>query len=226
MLSLWPSIKKGLSKQTLLIVWLLVIIILPSGCDIQKAVRRFQSPSVQVLKSVNIQKLTVYKLSFEVITRVRETEEGDISLQFLSGGLLGKESTTEILYRGCLEMRYGIDIPELTDQYYQLDADPIKITLPPPRVIGSPQFVTTADCATGVIDTRTDTWFSDPSTRHIVKYTRIKLQENLPEWLRRYGFDEKVRERTEQIIKGLFESLFPDREFSLSFDDAESESPA
>ena len=142
MSSLWPSIEKQLSTQTLLIVGLLVIIILSSGCDVQKVVDRFQNPSVQVLKSVNIQELTVYKLSFEVITRVRETEEGNINVQFLSGGLLGKESTIEILYRGCLEMRYGIDIPELTDQYYQLDADTIKVTLPPPRVIGSPQFVT------------------------------------------------------------------------------------
>ena len=226
MSSLWPSIKKQLSTQTLLIVGLLVVIVLSGGRYVQKVVRGFQSPGVQILKSVNIQELTVYKLSFEVITRVGETEEGNISVQFLSGGLLGKESTTEILYRGCLEMRYGIDIPELTDQYYQLDADTIKITLPPPRVIGSPQFVTTADCATDVIDTRTDTWFSSPSTIDIVKYTRIELQENLPEWVRQYGFDEKVRERTEQIIKGLFESLFPDLGISISFDDAESESPA
>ena len=232
MSSLWPSIKKQLSTQTLLIVGLLVlvgllvVIVLSDGRYVQKVVRGFQSPSVQVLKSFNIRKLTVYKLSFEVITRVSETEEGNISVHFLSGGLLGKKSSTEILYRGCLEMRYGIDIPKLTDQYYQLDADTIKLTLPPPRVIGSPQLVTTDDCATNMIDTRTDRWFPSPNTTDIVKYTRIKLQENLPEWVRQHGFDEKGRERTEQIVRGLFESLFPDLGISISFDDAESESPA
>ena len=130
-------------KQALLMSALLVVIVLLGARYVQKAVRGLQSPDVQVLKSVNIQKLTVYKLSFEVITRVSETEEGDVSVQFLSGGLLGKDRKTAILYRACLEMRYGIDLPKLTDQYYQLDADTIKITLPPPRVIGLPQLVTT-----------------------------------------------------------------------------------
>ena len=201
-------------KQALLISGLLVVIVLLGARYAQKAVRGFQSPDVQVLKSVNIQKLTVYNLFFEVITRVSETEEGDISVWLLSGGLLGKDSKTEILYRGCLKMRYGIDLPELTDQYYQLDADAIKIILPPPGVIGLPQLVTTDVCATDVIDTRPDRI----DTRDIVGRTRSQLQEKLPEWVRQNGFDEKARERTEQILKGLLDGLFPDRRISISFD--------
>ena len=151
-----------------------------------------------------------------------ETEAGDISVQFLSGGLLGKDRKTEILYRACLEIRYGIDLPELTDQYYQLDTDIIQITLPPPRVIGLPQLVTTDDCATDSIDTRTDS--SSSNTTDIIKRARIQLQEELPEWIRQYGFDEKARERAEQVLKGLFEGPFPNRGIAISYDDTESRS--
>jgi len=213
-------------KKSFLTVALLIVIILLGARYIQKVVRGFQSPDVrgsdiQILKSVNIQQLTVYSLLFEVITRVSETEEGAISVQLLSGELLGKDTITEILYRGCLKLRYGIDIPELTDQHYQLNADTIKITLPPPHVIGLPQLVTTDDCATDVIDTRSSNWVFSPETRNIVKYTRIELQEKLPEWVRQYGFNEKAQDRTEQVLKDLFESHFPNRGISISFDDSE-----
>ncbi len=60
----------------------------------QKAAGIFQSPDIQVLEPIN-------------------------SVQLLPGGLLGKDKSTEILYRGCLDMRYGVDLPELTDKHYQ-----------------------------------------------------------------------------------------------------------
>ena len=223
---LWRDFNNWEHRKAVLVMLAVipVVIVLFGARYLRKVVRRFQSPDVQVLKSIDIQKLTAYNLSLEVITRVSETEDGNVSVQLLSGGLLGKDKNTEILYRGCLEMRYGIDIPELTSQHYQLDADTINITLPSPRVIGSPQFVATDDCVTDVIGTRPDTWFSSPDTIDIVKYARIQLQEKLPEWVRQNGFDEKVRDRTEQIIKGLFESLFPDHGIAISFDDSESES--
>ena len=213
-------------KQALLIIALLVVIVLLGARYLPKVARGPKSPDarVSVLKSINIRELTVYKLSFKVITRASETEEGNISVQFLSGGLLGRGKSTEILYQGCLEMRYGIDIPELTNQHYQLYADTIKLTLPPPRAIGLPQLVTTDDCVTGLIDTRSNNWVFPPNTIDVVKHTRIELQEKLPEWVRQYGLDGKIQERVKQVIKTLFESFFPGRGISISFDDSESES--
>ncbi len=79
-------------KQALLMSALLVVIVLLGARYVQKAVRGLQSPDVQVLKSVNIQKLTVYKLSFEVITRVSETEEGDVSVPVPIGRIARERS--------------------------------------------------------------------------------------------------------------------------------------
>ncbi len=214
--------KRG-SWLSICTLFVIIVIVLWGLRELQKAVGSFQSPAVQVLESINIQKLTVYKTSVEVITRATEGEDGNISVQLLTGGLLGRDKRTEILYRGCLDMRYGLDLPELTDKHYQVDADLIKLTLPPPRVIGSPQFVAREDCITDVIRTRSSNWFFSPDTTDIVKYTRIALQEKLPEWMRRYNFDEKVQERTEQVIKDLLESFFPGHKIAITFDASEQE---
>ena len=220
------------SKATLGILAVISVVIVLSGGSLlfRKAMHSFQSPELHILKSLDIRSLTVYRLTLDVLTLTKQTKDGNIIVKIASAGLLGEDETVEVLYRACLEIDYGIDIPELTNEYYIFGPDTIKITLPMPRIIGSPQFIEKDFCSTEVVGERSNypwySWrsYSDPEMGAIIKKTRLQMKEKIPEWVNQFNLNEKAQYRTEQVIRGLFESISSGKKIFISFDDFVQES--
>lgn len=182
----------------------------------------------QSILRMPVAELAVYDFTFEIISRATRTEAGNTAVMVLSAGLMGKGTSTAILYRGCVSVRYGVDLASLASSpwRYSIHPDSIDIRLPEPGPIGKPRVLSSGPCASEVLDVyarksflKPETWFDDPVTLDLQKLLREEYQALAPGWASRFGLDALSRERTREVMSVFLAPVARGRKINISFDE-------
>ncbi|MBU0568076.1 DUF4230 domain-containing protein [bacterium] len=173
----------------------------------------------KILAQTPIAELAVYDFIFSIITKASENESGNISLLIVSGELLGKDIKTEILYRGCVRMKYGVNLAYLGPDKFKIDDNTIRITLPKPCIIGFAEILNEGSCTSEVLAAKSNKWLSRPNTVDLEQRVRRQYQETAPSWVKRFGLEQLVRDRTKEVLKLFLSESIKDKEIIIEFDD-------
>ena len=188
----------------------------------------------ETITRMPVAELAVYDFTFEIISRATRNESGNTAALVLTAGMIGKGTSTAILYRGCVNVRYGVDLATLATSpwRYAITRDAVDIVLPDPGPIGKPRVLSSGPCTSEVLDVyskksflKPDTWFNDPVTLDLQKLLREEYQELAPGWAGRFGLDSLTRERTREVMSVFLAPVARGRKVSISFDSEAQRAP-
>lgn len=180
-----------------------------------------------VITRMPVAELAVYDFTFEIISRATRNEAGNAAALVLSAGLIGEGTSTAILYRGCVSVRYGVDLASLASSpwRYSITRDSIEILLPPPGPVGKPRVLSDGPCASEVLDVyakksflKPETWFNDPVTLDLQKLLREQYQLLAAGWASRFGLDALSRARTREVMGVFLSPVARGRRVNVSFE--------
>ena len=95
-----------------------------------------QEQTRELLKVVPVYDLILQEATLDIITQAKFDELGSPLLYFASAGTFGQTESKLVLFRGCVQIRYGVD---MTNSQLEVTSDgngSILVKLPEPRIIG------------------------------------------------------------------------------------------
>ena len=120
----------------------------------QENVPSTQEQTRDLLKVVPVYDLILQEATFDIITQAKFDEQGSPMLYFASAGTFGQTQSKLVLFRGCVQIRYGVN---MADSKLEVTLDgngSILVKLPEPRIIGNPIVLTEPPCQSHIMDVR------------------------------------------------------------------------
>lgn len=183
----------------------------------------------EYVAEMNIAEFSVYEFIFDLITSASVDKNGNIALHIFTGGLAGKGSTDEILYQGCIKIRYGVDLNNLTVNDFEITKDAIKIKLPNPSLVGDPEILKGGGCKSIILDTKSSSFFG---MGKVDTLTQLKLQKSInamyqkdsKHFIRNFNLEKLVKERTINVLRAFLTPLANKRAISITFHNSQKTS--
>ena len=87
---------------------------------------------------VAVHELILQEAVLDIITKAEIDEGGNPVLYFVSAGTMGNSKNKQVLFRGCIQIRYGVDMSGTMLEVTSDGNGTILLTLPEPHIIGNP----------------------------------------------------------------------------------------
>ena len=170
----------------------------------------------QILRRFPVHDLILQEVTFDIITKVRLDEAGNPVLYFSSAGTFGKGAVKLILFRGCVRVRYGLNLTNLQPDTSDVDRGVITIILPQPQIIGQPIILTEPNCESRILDVQGEGWWSGYIQRAEIQ-TRIHQEyaKNAVRLCNGLDLGRKTKERAEQVLRSFLGELLKEQQLTL-----------
>lgn len=159
---------------------------------------------LQLISAVSAQDLILQQVTFDIITKATLDEAGNPVLYFASAGMFGKGASKIILFKGCLQIRYGIRLDGLIEKSCSINNGVLTLDLPAPQIIGDPVILTDSSCESRILDIQGEGWWAG-----YVQKAKVQTQihqayiKNAPSLCESLGIEQKTKERAEHVIEAL-----------------------
>jgi hypothetical protein len=175
-----------------------------------------ETTPAQILSRFPVHDLILQEVNFDIITKAQLDDAGNPILYFVSAGAFGRGSTKLILFRGCVRVRYGLNLTNLQPDVSDVDRGVITIHLPQPQIIGQPIILTEPNCESRILDVQGEGWWAGYVQRAEVQ-TRIHQEyaKNAPRLCDGLDLERKTKERAEQVLRAFLGGLVTEQGWTL-----------
>lgn len=187
---------------------------------------------LRTLTQLPVHDLVLQEATFDIITKARLDDGGSPVLYFMSAGAFGTGDAKLVLFRGCVRVRYGLNMVHVTPEECDVTDGILTIRLPAPQVIGNPVILTDDTCESRILDVQGEGWWAGYVQRAEVQ-TRIHQEyaKNAAHLCDGLGMEQKTKERAEQVLRAFLLPVLKARgltlvvQWSLVDDEAEETKP-
>lgn len=209
-------------RRVLMALFMLVLVVFIWRSPLVEAVKQCLARSeknrevLRMLNSLPVRELILQEATFDVITMAEISEEGNPILYFVSAGMLGKNDDKQVLFRGCVRIRFGIDLDIVNSETCSIRDGMLVLQLPLPRMIGNPVILTEPPFESRILDVKGEGWWAgyveraEVQTQIHQEYAKhaAKLCEGL-------DLENKTMNRAEQVFQAFLEPLLKDKGLDL-----------
>lgn len=184
----------------------------------QENVPSTQEQTRDLLKVVPVYDLILQEATFDIITQAKFDEQGSPMLYFASAGTFGQTQSKLVLFRGCVQIRYGVN---MADSKLEVTLDgngSILVKLPEPRIIGNPIVLTEPPCQSHIMDVRGEGWWAGRIARaEVTNQIAQAYVQNFPLLCASLGLEQKTKERAEQVLRAFLKPLLQDKQLVIQW---------
>ncbi|OQB74710.1 MAG: hypothetical protein BWX92_02937 [Deltaproteobacteria bacterium ADurb.Bin135] len=177
-----------------------------------------QEQTRDLLKVVPVYDLILQEATLDIITQAKFDEQGNPLLYFASAGTFGQTQSKLVLFRGCVQIRYGVD---MTDTRLEVTSDgngSILVKLPEPRIIGNPIILTEPPCQSRILDVQGEGWWAGRIARaEVTNQIGHAYVTNAPKICAGLGLEQKTKERAEQVLRAFLKPLLQDKQLVIQW---------
>ena len=210
--------KKTVFKISLLLV-LLLALFMARGSVIRRftqGVENHRMEPIELLSSFPVQELILQEATFDVITKAQLDEGGHPVLYFASAGAFGQSTSKLVLFRGCVRVRYGVNLKAVSAQSISEQNGTLTLHLPEPQVIGNPVILTEPPYQSRILDVQGEGWWAGYVRRADIQ-TRIHQQyaKNAAKLCDGLGMEQKTKERAEQVLRAFLQPVLKEKGLTI-----------
>ena len=168
---------------------------------------------------VPVYDLILQEATLDIITQAKFDEQGSPLLYFASAGTFGQTQSKLVLFRGCVQIRYGID---MADSKLEVTSDgngSILVKLPEPRIIGNPIILTEPPCQSHIMAVQGEGWWSGKIPRaEVTNQIAQAYVQNAPKLCAGLGLEQKTKERAEQVLRAFLKPVLQDKQLLIQWE--------
>ncbi len=178
-----------------------------------------QEQTRELLKVVPVYDLILQEATLDIITQAKFDEQGNPLLYFASAGTFGQTQSKSVLFRGCVQIRYGVD---MTDTKLEVTSDgngSILVKLPKPRIIGNPIILTEPPCQSRILDVQGEGWWAGRIPRaEVTNQIAQAYVQNAPKLCAGLGLEQKTKERADQVLRAFLKPVLQDKQLIIQWE--------
>lgn len=214
--------KRPLTRRCLLLLMLLITIVtaIKTGCRAQQEEQVTQHKTQELLRVVAVHELILQEAILDIITKAEIGENGSPVLYFVSAGTMGNPKNKQVLFRGCLQIRYGVDMSGTVLEVTSDGNGTILLKLPEPRIIGNPVVLTEPPYQSMILDVIGEGWWAGRIARaEVQNQIHQEYVKNASVLCDGLGLEEKTKERAEQVLRAFLKPVLADKHLVILWDD-------
>lgn len=177
-----------------------------------------QEQTRELLKVVPVYDLILQEATLDIITQAKFDEQGSPLLYFASAGTFGQTQSKLVLFRGCVQIRYGVD---MADSKLEVTSDgngSILVKLPEPRIIGNPIILTEPPCQSRILDVQGEGWWAGKIARaEVTNHIAQAYVVNAPKLCAGLGLEQKTKERAEQVLRAFLKPVLGGKQLVIQW---------
>ena len=198
------------TRQNLVLLLLLAAayMTIEIGCRPEEHSQSIQQRTQELLRMVAVHELILQEAVLDIITKAQIDEGGNPVLYFVSAGAFGNTKLKQVLFRGCIQIRYGVDMSGTVLEVTSDGNGTILLKLPEPKIIGNPVVLTEPPCQSRILDVTGEGWWAGRIARaevqHRIHQEYVKNAARLCDGL---GLEGKTKERAEQVLRAFLKPV-------------------
>ena len=203
-------LKRPFTKRSLLLLLLLtsVYAVSKTGCSADRNELSPQQRTQELLRVVAVHELILQEAILDIITKAEIDEHGNPVLYFVSAGSFGNTKLKQVLFRGCLQIRYGVDMAGTVLEVTSDGNGTILLKLPDPRIIGNPVVLTETPYQSVILDVIGEGWWAGRIARaEVQNQIHLEYVKSAAKLCDGLGLEQKTKERAEQVLRAFLKPV-------------------